>query len=452
MERIGKNEYYMNIAVQVSLRSTCTRRKVGAVIVKDNRILGTGYNGAPKGIPNCCDDTSRCYRTIHNIPSGTKLDLCYAVHAEMNALFNAVNAGCDLANSEIYVTTFPCSNCAKQIIQAGISKIYFIDKYTNEFTLGMLKEAGIETISMNGDVYRTPNLEGAERHTSQDMDFIDPLIEKIYGEYTPGTEEFIKNRKKVLEEHKLYEKYDSEKVLVTYGFSDQWKNYELPVGYTEFGPNSVLKLKHKYGYNQNTDAFIKFNFLELIDYVLETSFVNRADAEYGGCITLDNEFIPKHFIVAGLLYNETDDKYYILKATNGRLKGKLTMIQGHLNDDVSVGYIGSESDTNITTDYFDTSMIRELSEEVKMILDGGKKGIVCTLKKIGMFNLNDNLITQEHIGIVYTINISHRKNIIKIESGEPNKHEVVAMTKEELKDEHNIAKMDTWLQTIARNL
>ena len=90
MNRLDIHEYYMNIAIQVSLRSTCIRRKVGAIIVKDNRILSTGYNGAPSGLPNCCDDCKRCYRSAHNIPSGCELDKCFAVHAEQNAIMNAL--------------------------------------------------------------------------------------------------------------------------------------------------------------------------------------------------------------------------------------------------------------------------------------------------------------------------------------------------------------------------
>ena len=92
MNRIGINDYYMNIAVQVSLRSTCMRRKVGAVIVKDNRILATGYNGAPSGLPNCIDNCERCYRSAHNIPSSQCLELCYAVHGEQNAILNALKS------------------------------------------------------------------------------------------------------------------------------------------------------------------------------------------------------------------------------------------------------------------------------------------------------------------------------------------------------------------------
>ena len=156
MERIGWDEYFMNISVQVSLRSTCIRRKVGAVIVKDNVIVSTGYNGAPKGMMNCIDNPDRCYRTAHNIPSGQQLDKCYAVHAEINAIMNAIKSGQDLTDSVAYVTTFPCSSCAKALIQAGVKRICYLDEYTNEFTLLLLSEAGIETVGMDASIYRTP--------------------------------------------------------------------------------------------------------------------------------------------------------------------------------------------------------------------------------------------------------------------------------------------------------
>ena len=137
MNRIGINEYYMNITIQVSLRSTCMRRRVGSVIVKDNVILATGYNGAPSGLPNCIDDCSRCYRSAHNIPSGCELDKCFAVHAEQNAIMNALKTGNDLKGASIYVNTYPCSTCMKLIIQSGIREIYYVDEYVNEFTKNM---------------------------------------------------------------------------------------------------------------------------------------------------------------------------------------------------------------------------------------------------------------------------------------------------------------------------
>ena len=159
MNRIEWDEYFMNISVQVSLRSTCIRRKVGAVIVKDKTIISTGYNGAPKGMPNCIDNPNRCYRTAHNIPSGEQLDKCFAVHAEINAIMNAKNSGHDLTDSVLYVTTFPCSSCAKALIQAGVKRICYLDKYADKFTLSLFSETNIEIKNMDSSIYRIPNWE-----------------------------------------------------------------------------------------------------------------------------------------------------------------------------------------------------------------------------------------------------------------------------------------------------
>lgn len=148
MNRMSIENYYMNIANVVSLRSTCMRRKVGAVIVKDNRILSTGYNGSPSGFPNCNENEGKCYRCINNIPSGEQLDKCYAVHAEQNAIMSGMRTGENLKGATIYITTFPCITCAKLIVQSGINKIYYIDKYRDEFTLKMLKTVGVEVINL----------------------------------------------------------------------------------------------------------------------------------------------------------------------------------------------------------------------------------------------------------------------------------------------------------------
>lgn len=205
MSRLDIHEYYMNIAVQVSLRSTCMRRKVGAVIVKDNRILSTGYNGAPSGLPNCIDDCSRCYRSAHNIPSGQLLDMCYAVHAEQNAIMNALKTGEDLKGATLYVNTYPCVTCFKLTVQSGIKEVYYIDEYENEFTKQMAKEAGVKLVQLDGSIYRTPV--GSSQKTVDDLDTIDPLVAQIY-KYEPGTEIFATNREKVMKENGLFEKYD----------------------------------------------------------------------------------------------------------------------------------------------------------------------------------------------------------------------------------------------------
>ena len=191
MSRLDIHEYYMNIAVQVSLRSTCMRRKVGAVIVKDNRILSTGYNGAPSGLPNCIDNCERCYRSAHNIPSGQMLDMCYAIHSEQNAIMNALKTGEDLKGAVLYVNTYPCVTCFKLSVQSGIKEVYYIDEYENEFTKQMAREAGVNLVKLDGSIYRTPVVSSV--NTSNDLDVIDPLVAQIY-KYTPGTKEFEENR------------------------------------------------------------------------------------------------------------------------------------------------------------------------------------------------------------------------------------------------------------------
>lgn len=139
MNRIEKNIYYLNIATSVSERSTCIRRNYGAVIVKDDIIVATGYNGSARGEVNCCD-TGECYREQHGIPHGERYELCKAVHAEMNAIIQAgyektkgatlYLAGCDIAKDENGDATFiplnkprPCKMCWRAIKNAGILKV-----------------------------------------------------------------------------------------------------------------------------------------------------------------------------------------------------------------------------------------------------------------------------------------------------------------------------------------
>ncbi len=140
------NDYFIEMAYFVATRSTCTRRSVGAVIVKDKHILATGYNGAPRGIAHCFD--TGCLRTKLNIPSGQRHELCVALHAEQNAIIQAAYHGIAIAGSEIYCTTHPCSICAKMIINAGITRIYYVEGYPDEYGKQWLDEAGIERIQL----------------------------------------------------------------------------------------------------------------------------------------------------------------------------------------------------------------------------------------------------------------------------------------------------------------
>ncbi len=140
------NEYFMSIAELVSKRSTCIRRKVGAVIVKDKRILATGYNGAPSGIKHCIE--IGCLREKLKVPSGERHELCRGLHAEQNAIIQAAYHGVEIKDSVIYCTNLPCIICTKMIINAGIKKIYYKDGYPDELSKEMLSESNIELIKL----------------------------------------------------------------------------------------------------------------------------------------------------------------------------------------------------------------------------------------------------------------------------------------------------------------
>lgn len=136
------NDYFMEIVGLVKTRATCVRRQVGAVIVKNNRILATGYNGAPEGIKHC--DETGCPRQKQNVPSGQRHELCRAIHAEQNAIIQAAVSGTSIKGAKIYVNTQPCSLCAKMLINAGIEEIIYEGGYPDELSLQMLNEANVK--------------------------------------------------------------------------------------------------------------------------------------------------------------------------------------------------------------------------------------------------------------------------------------------------------------------
>jgi dCMP deaminase len=121
------------------------RRKVGAVAVKDKQILATGYNGAPTGIRHC--DEVGCLRQQLNVPSGERHELCRALHAEQNAFLQAAKHGVSLEGSTLYITTQPCSICAKMIVNAGIRKIMIKGEYPDEFARDILREGKVKVIT-----------------------------------------------------------------------------------------------------------------------------------------------------------------------------------------------------------------------------------------------------------------------------------------------------------------
>lgn len=135
------DEYFMAFARLAATRSTCLRRKVGAVIVKDKHIIATGYNGAPKGVRHCSE--TGCLREKLNIPSGQRHELCRGLHAEQNAIIQAALHGISTEGGIIYCTNQPCIICAKMIINAGIVKVVYEEGYTDELSSEMFSEAGI---------------------------------------------------------------------------------------------------------------------------------------------------------------------------------------------------------------------------------------------------------------------------------------------------------------------
>ena len=141
--------YFMNITNLVAERSTCTRRAVGAVLVKEKRILSTGYNGAPTGLKHCLE--VGCLREELGVVSGQMHELCRGIHAEQNAIIQAAYHGVSVNGAVIYCTNQPCSICARMIINAGIQKIYYQSGYADSLAKELLGEAGIELKQINSD-------------------------------------------------------------------------------------------------------------------------------------------------------------------------------------------------------------------------------------------------------------------------------------------------------------
>lgn len=141
------DEYFMDMAVLTAKRSTCLRRQVGAVIVKNKHIIATGYNGAPRGVPHC-DEKGGCLRQQLNVPSGERHELCRALHAEQNAIIQAATLGQSIEGGTIYVTNQPCVICAKMIINAGIRRIVVKEGYPDELAVEILREAGLSIVML----------------------------------------------------------------------------------------------------------------------------------------------------------------------------------------------------------------------------------------------------------------------------------------------------------------
>ena len=145
-KRPSWDSYFMHLAIVVAGRSTCLRRQVGAVLVKDRQILSTGYNGSPSGLLHC--EEIGCLRQNLNVPSGERMEICRAVHAEQNALIQAAKHGVAIAGAELYTTHQPCVQCTKMIINAGIRRIVYSHSYPDPLADVMAREAGLRLIQL----------------------------------------------------------------------------------------------------------------------------------------------------------------------------------------------------------------------------------------------------------------------------------------------------------------
>lgn len=154
--RISWDEYFFNIVNLVSMRSACLRRAVGALIVRNNQILASGYNGPPAGHPHP-DELGGCERDIEGIKSGERLELCICLHAEQNALLQCARNGVSVEGADIYVTVFPCPICARMIANSGIKHVKVFGSYPGEDrSRRVLENVGIEVELLDVSGFRAP--------------------------------------------------------------------------------------------------------------------------------------------------------------------------------------------------------------------------------------------------------------------------------------------------------
>ena len=142
MARPSWDKYFMDITKRVAQRATCLRRQVGAIVVKEKKILATGYNGAPAGLQHC--EQVGCLRERLEIPQGERHELCRGTHSEQNAIIQAATFGVSIKEATLYSTHFPCVLCTKMIINAGIKRVVYLQGYADDLSQEMIQEAGIE--------------------------------------------------------------------------------------------------------------------------------------------------------------------------------------------------------------------------------------------------------------------------------------------------------------------
>lgn len=149
-ERISWDEYFIELAKLARKRSSCLRRNVGAVLVKNKKVLATGYNGAPKGLENCIEK-GICHREKLKIPSGERQELCRGAHAEANAIAQAAQFGVPIEGAVIYCTNFPCVMCTKLLINAGIEEIIYEEGYPDELSRQLIEESSVKARQFKKD-------------------------------------------------------------------------------------------------------------------------------------------------------------------------------------------------------------------------------------------------------------------------------------------------------------
>ena len=142
-KRPTKDEYYLDLAGSVSKRGTCTKVEIGAVIIRDDQVLASGYGGEPRGTKSS-HEHGFCLRKKLGIPSGHRYEMCRSVHAEQNAIIQAAYHGASIKDATLFCTNMPCSICAKMIINAGIRTIYYLSGYADVMSEAMRKEAGVD--------------------------------------------------------------------------------------------------------------------------------------------------------------------------------------------------------------------------------------------------------------------------------------------------------------------
>ncbi len=152
-DRPSWDEYFSRITREVARRSTCLRRQVGGILVLDKRILATGYNGAPRGVRHCGE--VGCLRAQQNVPSGTRHELCRGLHAEMNVLIQAANHGIRVQDATLYSTLFPCSLCAKMLINGGIRRIVAQSDYADPLAKELFGEAKVKVDLFDFERHKT---------------------------------------------------------------------------------------------------------------------------------------------------------------------------------------------------------------------------------------------------------------------------------------------------------